>query len=169
MGTVRFHTNEEASKILGHHADCKDCFWNGSSGACEEADCDGGIFMESSVRAEYEGVPLELESSQAEPTISRDMSNIILGTPAIKVGGIYNGNMGVVEDTPLDKQVGGQHYKHFAIQPVEYIYRNNLGYLEGNVVKYVSRYKEKGGKEDLLKARHYIDLLLQMRYEDNGV
>ena len=74
-----------------------------------------------------------------------------------------------VEVLPLDKQEGGSHYKHYAIQPVEYIYKNNLGYCEGNVVKYITRYKEKNGKEDLLKARHYIDMLLQMRYEDDGV
>jgi hypothetical protein len=74
-----------------------------------------------------------------------------------------------VSNSPLDKQEGGTHYKYYAIQPVEYIYKNNLGYCEGNVVKYITRYKEKNGKEDLLKAKHYIDLLLQMRYEDDGV
>ena len=53
-----------------------------------------------------------------------------------------------------------KHYD-FQIQPVEYILRNRLGFCEGNVVKYISRWKMKNGKEDLLKARHYIDILLE--------
>ena len=57
-----------------------------------------------------------------------------------------------------------KHYD-FQIQPVEYILRNGLGFCEGNVVKYISRWKMKNGKEDLLKARHYIDILLE--YIDN--
>jgi len=65
----------------------------------------------------------------------------------------------------LDVQVGGNHYKNMVIQPVEYALKNNLNYCQGNVVKYVSRYKNKDGKKDLLKARHYIDLLIQMEYE----
>ena len=61
-----------------------------------------------------------------------------------------------------DTQVAGNHYKGKAIQPWDYIVSNELGYLEGNIVKYVSRYKEKGTpKADLLKARHYLDKLLE--------
>jgi hypothetical protein len=60
-------------------------------------------------------------------------------------------------------QVSGDHYKSKAIQPWDYIVSNNLGYLEGNIVKYVSRYKEKGTpRADLLKARHYLDKLLEI-------
>jgi hypothetical protein len=66
--------------------------------------------------------------------------------------------------TPLDEQVGGDHYKTLAIQPVEYIHANGLGYFEGNVIKYVTRYKAKNGREDLEKARHYIDLMIEMEY-----
>lgn len=62
----------------------------------------------------------------------------------------------------LDHQVGGDHYKGFPIQPVEFIHGNGLGFLEGNVVKYVARYKVKGGMQDLLKAKHYIDLLIEL-------
>jgi hypothetical protein len=64
--------------------------------------------------------------------------------------------------TPLDIQIGGGHYKTMAIQPVEYITKNNLGYCEANVVKYISRWRDKGGKKDLEKAKHYIDLLIQL-------
>lgn len=63
---------------------------------------------------------------------------------------------------PFSVQVGGTHYKDFAIQPVQFIHRNGIGYCEGNVIKYVSRWRTKGGAADLKKARHYIDLLLQM-------
>lgn len=64
--------------------------------------------------------------------------------------------------TALMEQVGGSHYKDMAIQPVEYIHRNGLGFIQGCVIKYVSRYKAKGGVEDLRKARHFIDLLIEM-------
>ena len=62
-----------------------------------------------------------------------------------------------------DKQVGGQHYSAKAVQPWDYITSNNLGYLEGNVVKYVSRWKEKNGVEDLLKAKHYLEKLIELQ------
>lgn len=61
-----------------------------------------------------------------------------------------------------DVQVGGDHYKKNAIQPWDYIVSNQLGYLEGNVVKYVSRWKDKGGRQDLEKAKHYLDKLLEV-------
>lgn len=58
-------------------------------------------------------------------------------------------------------QVGGNHYKDMKIQPIEFTLQNNLGFCEGNIIKYVSRYKNKNGVEDLKKARHYIDLLIE--------
>jgi hypothetical protein len=61
-----------------------------------------------------------------------------------------------------DMQVGGNHYKDKAIQPWDYIIANDLGYLEGNVVKYVSRWKNKNGIEDLKKAQHYLAKLLEV-------
>lgn len=61
----------------------------------------------------------------------------------------------------LKEQVGGNHYKSFKIQPIEFITINNLGYIVGNIIKYVCRYKLKNGVEDLRKARHYIDLLIE--------
>lgn len=62
----------------------------------------------------------------------------------------------------LNEQPGGTHYKQMAIQPVQYIHANDLGYCEANIVKYVSRWRDKNGIEDLLKARHYIDLLIEL-------
>jgi hypothetical protein len=67
----------------------------------------------------------------------------------------------------LDKQVSGNHYKDKAIQPVVYIHANNLGFCAGNVVKYVTRYKDKGGIADLEKAKHYIELLIQLETEQS--
>jgi hypothetical protein len=67
----------------------------------------------------------------------------------------------------LDKQVSGDHYKNKAIQPVVYIHANNLGFCAGNVVKYVTRYKDKGGIADLEKAKHYIELLIQLETEQS--
>jgi len=61
----------------------------------------------------------------------------------------------------LDNQVGGNHYK-LPIQPVEFIYKNQLDYLRGNVIKYVTR--KKNGAEDIRKAIHYCELLLELEY-----
>ena len=60
-----------------------------------------------------------------------------------------------------DYQVQGDHYARNHIQPIEYIMANKLGFCEGNVVKYVSRWKNKGGLNDLLKAKHYIEFLIE--------
>jgi hypothetical protein len=72
------------------------------------------------------------------------------------------------EQKARESQVGGDHYKSCAIQPIEYIHKNGLGYFEGNVVKYITRHKQKNGKQDLLKAKHYIDLLIELEYGDAG-
>lgn len=63
---------------------------------------------------------------------------------------------------PLLVQVGGGHYKKKAIQPVEYISANNLNFLEGCIVKRITRWRDKNGIEDLQKIKHEIDLLIQM-------
>lgn len=65
----------------------------------------------------------------------------------------------------LDRQESGNHYKDKGIQPIVYIHANNLGFCEGNVVKYVTRWKEKGGEADLRKAIHYLELLIQLETE----
>ncbi len=65
-------------------------------------------------------------------------------------------------EKPTDKQVGGDHYKNCTIQPVVYIESNKLGFLMGNVVKYVTRYAVKSNVQDLEKAKHYIELQLQL-------
>lgn len=67
--------------------------------------------------------------------------------------------------SPTDKQVGGSHYQ-LPIQPIEYILANGLGYCEANVVKYVSRWRNKGGIQDLKKAIHYLEMLIEQEEKD---
>lgn len=73
----------------------------------------------------------------------------------------------------FDKQEGGNHYKLMMIQPAEYILANNLGYCEGNVIKYISRWRTKAkhgpNVEDLRKAKHYIDMLIERETQPNTI
>ena len=64
------------------------------------------------------------------------------------------------------KQVGGNHYRSMVIQPSEFINKNNLPFAEGNAIKYLCRHKQKNQKEDLLKAKHYIDMAIDRDYPD---
>jgi Protein of unknwon function (DUF3310) len=61
----------------------------------------------------------------------------------------------------LNRQVGGDHYTKLKIQPIEYVMANGIQFPEGNVIKYVTRWRDKGGIKDLEKARHMIDLLIE--------
>lgn len=63
---------------------------------------------------------------------------------------------------PSMLQVGGQHYKNLKIQPVQYSHANGLGFIEGSIVKYVTRWREKGGIQDLRKIQHFVDLLIEL-------
>jgi hypothetical protein len=62
----------------------------------------------------------------------------------------------------LTTQVGGGHYKQMVIQPVQYIHANNIPFIEGCIIKYASRWREKGGKKDLEKIKHFADLLIEL-------
>lgn len=72
------------------------------------------------------------------------------------------------QERPLDRQVGGKHYKDMKIQPVEFILANDLGFCEGNIIKYTCRYKQKGGVEDLEKVIHYAQMLID-KVKENEV
>ncbi|SMC27307.1 Protein of unknwon function [Andreprevotia lacus DSM 23236] len=63
--------------------------------------------------------------------------------------------------TANQHQVGGEHYRHQAVQPWDYIHANGIGYLAGNVIKYISRYQQKNGLQDLEKAAHYLQKLIE--------
>ena len=67
----------------------------------------------------------------------------------------------MIEGSALNKQIDGSHYKDMTIQPIIYIYANKIPFIEGNIIKYVSRWKNKNGIKDLEKARHLIDMLIE--------
>jgi hypothetical protein len=73
------------------------------------------------------------------------------------------------EETPKasEIQVAGSHYKKFKIQPAEFCYKNNIPYLEATAIKYLCRWRDKNGVEDLMKAKHFIDLLLEYHSADD--
>lgn len=62
----------------------------------------------------------------------------------------------------MQQQEGGNHYKDMPIQPVEFIHKNGIPYIEGCAIKYLCRWRKKGGVEDLKKARHFLDMLIEM-------
>lgn len=64
----------------------------------------------------------------------------------------------------LDHQVGGEHYKGFKIQPVKFIHDNDIPFIEGNIIKYVCRHRTKLGRQDLEKAKHYLEMLIELEY-----
>ena len=66
------------------------------------------------------------------------------------------------------KQVGGKHYVKYKIQPSQFVVENKLLYPEGTVIKYILRHQDKGGKEDLLKAKHFIDMIIERDYNDKS-
>ncbi len=70
------------------------------------------------------------------------------------------------QENALDIQHGGNHYKDMKIQPIEFIHANNIDYLAGNVIKYIVRHKKKNGIEDVKKALHYCQLIIEMEYKD---
>ena len=74
------------------------------------------------------------------------------------------GNM----SNPYDKQVGGNHYQTMKIQPAEFINKNKLPFAEGNAIKYICRHINKGGEQDLKKAKHYIDMIIDRDYGDDA-
>ncbi len=64
------------------------------------------------------------------------------------------------------KQVGGKHYIKYRIQPSKFVVENKLLYPEGSVIKYILRHQDKGGKEDLLKAMHFIEMIIERDYAE---
>ena len=69
---------------------------------------------------------------------------------------------------PYEKQVGGNHYQTMKIQPAEFINKNKMKFAEGNAIKYICRHVNKGGLQDLEKAKHYIDMIIERDYGDDA-
>ena len=61
-------------------------------------------------------------------------------------------------------QIGGDHYSKMKIQPIDFITENKLSFIQGNIIKYICRYKDKNGLQDLKKAQHYLNMLLEIEY-----
>lgn len=70
-----------------------------------------------------------------------------------------------VRSSAMSTQVGGDHYTKCAIQPAEYIHKNGIGFCEGSVIKYVTRWRDKGGIQDLEKAKDFINMLIEFETE----
>ena len=97
---------------------------------------------------------VKLEEPQVEQPAASDPSAAAPPAPA--------------PDTALSVQVAGDHYKRLAIQPIEYIHANGIGFAEGSVIKYVTRWRDKAGITDLKKARHFLDLLIELEEKKAG-
>lgn len=69
----------------------------------------------------------------------------------------------------LNTQVSGDHYKSLTIQPIEYIHANSIPFAEGSVIKYVTRWRDKGGIADLEKAKHFLELLIELEQKARAV
>ena len=77
-------------------------------------------------------------------------------------------DIGLTTNMPKSEQVGGDHYRNKAIEPIQYIMENGLGYCEGNVIKYVTRHQEKGKSEDIRKAIQYLKFILKHQYGEEA-
>lgn len=125
-------------------------------------------------------VVTDQSSSSSEPStppwICESSSNGTIGAHNLNVSGTPHGPLGSDSSGLLEKlyqqhgsptsalgrQVGGRHYKDFKIQPVEFIYQNNIGFIEGSIIKYICRFRAKAGVQDLEKIKHYIELLIEL-------
>ena len=92
----------------------------------------------------------------------REQSDLWFGTPNYHQ--VEPEDEGDQQGNAMDTQVGGGHYKDMAIQPTEYNQKNNLGWCEGNIVKYASRHQHKNGLEDVKKIKHYAEMLAFLAY-----
>lgn len=70
--------------------------------------------------------------------------------------------MSTSQSSPLERQIGGKHYKGFKIQPIEFVHGNGIPFIEGSIIKYICRWRDKGGIQDLEKIKHYVDLLIEL-------
>lgn len=130
------------------------------------------------VRGEYlRQAAINANATRAQAKILTEAEAIVRDAAAMaraaldtKVAGPGDAEMAAFEarrQDALSTQVGGKHYKDMAIQPVEFIEKNQIPYLEGNAIKYICRHASKGGVQDIDKAIHYLQLLKEMRYGDS--
>jgi len=82
--------------------------------------------------------------------------------------GLISGQTLDMKSSSLDVQISGNHYKKYKIQPIEFIIANEIPFIEGNIIKYICRHKDKNGIEDLKNIKHYVDLLIEFEYINKG-
>ena len=90
-----------------------------------------------------------------------------MGEPCPKVAKRDNLAKLLAETSTLDEQVDGNHYKKLKIQPAYYSYKNKLSWHQGEIIKYVTRYKDKNGRKDLEKAIHLLEMLIEFEYDSS--
>lgn len=120
----------------------------------------------------YEAALLRIATGGLNATTARNLAGNTLDSvdpflrPEVRVNaGINAGAPSRAEPettTPLATQIGGTHYKNLAIQPVEYIHANGIPFCEASSIKYLTRWRDKGGVADLEKAKHFIELLIEL-------
>ena len=101
---------------------------------------------------------LRIKDHKAQPEVATNTGSVASEAPPSTP--IAEGDAPI--PSALNIQEGGSHYKDLVIQPVEYIHKNRIGFIEGCVIKYATRWREKGGLQDLRKARHFLDLLIEL-------
>lgn len=101
------------------------------------------------------------QSTGAGTLRNRHVEGDSRGTQGAHVGAAGDGSA-------LTTQCGGDHYREMAIQPIEFIHANSIPFAEGCVIKYVARWRAKNGIADLEKARHFLDLLIELEGRRNG-
>jgi hypothetical protein len=83
----------------------------------------------------------------------------------LKKKGVINNKVTLGELHAYAKQIGGSHYQKYKIQPSKFVVENELLYPEGCVIKYIIRHRDKGKKQDLLKAIHFIEMIIERDYK----
>lgn len=140
-----------------HRTECAAC---GGTGFRHKVDGNGNLWAEPGRDCEACGGTGKAPEGEAEEECITAGNGTVSASAFVRFDEEKAGGQAA---EALAVQVGGNHYKDMVIQPIEFIQRNGIGFAEGNVIKYVCRYAKKGGLEDLKKARHYIDLLLELR------
>lgn len=130
---------------------------------------DEGHFSKINTFPEHNLVELIEDTPVPAPAPAHTDANELAAETLQSLGWHFVGNCWVQDAQPeqqsaLDVQVGGSHYKDCAIQPVEFIHANGLDFFQGNIIKYATRHKDKNGAADLRKAIHYCQLALQLQY-----
>ena len=155
--------SKEAQELLDILGYSKGAFENKST-PCWIAICDGLTYSDYNIGKSvwYTACPKEITLQELRDMVNQDQDEPFL-TPETTLNDQY-AEIEQVRQSAYDKQEGGSHYKKLAIQPMQYALTNKLDYAQANVVKYVTRHADKNGKEDLLKAIHNIELMIEHYY-----